>query len=460
MSTQHINQGVTGEHAGEPVRVVLVGRTGLDAALRDDGSFEMVRARTPLEAVGEVAGPPRASRGMPTIVVVGQGGEPSGDRAPFVAALRQADPCARLVRIDTGEGLNGASGYDAVLDESATGETLRAIISGGPDTPEDTELSMPDDPIIEAEPKPRADEPPIVRSTGPVGMPGPKVSSPGDGPLVEMVQGERSGLVGVALRLIRERTGMGDLEFDESNRPTGTDGAPVTRGGKRYGVLRSATDRAAERLAPHAAWLASWLALHDRQQSLRRAAFTDHLTGAWNRRYFDGFLAAALDRAREARRTVTVLVFDIDEFKQYNDRFGHAAGDEILIETVRALKSSVRPSDRVCRIGGDEFAVIFDEPGGPREHGSKPPESVYVLAKRVQKQIGERKFPKLGADAPGELTISGGLAAYPWDGLDARSLLERADELACLSKRQGKNAVTLGPGAERVCRGAGGTEGC
>lgn len=460
MSTHHANQGFTGERTEEPVRVVLVGRTGLDAALRDDGSFEMVRARTPLEAVGEVAGPPRASRGMPTIVVVGQGGEPSGDRAPFVAALRQADPKVRLVRIDTGEGLGGASGYDAVLDESATGEALRSIIMGRPDTTGDTELPMPDDPAIEAEPKPRTVEPPIVRSTGPVEIPGPRAPTPGDSPLVELVQGERSVLVGVALRLIRERTGLGEIEFDETDRLTGQDGTPVTRNGRRYGVLRGASDRAAERLIPHAAWLASWLALHDRQQSLRRAAFIDHLTGAWNRRYFDGFLAAAIDRAREARRTVTVLVFDIDEFKQYNDRYGHAAGDEILIETVRALKSSVRPSDRVCRIGGDEFAVIFDEPGGPREHGSKPPESVYVLAKRVQKQIGERKFPKLGADAPGELTISGGLAAYPWDGLDARSLLERADDLACLSKRQGKNAVTLGPGAERVCRGMDGAEGC
>ena len=95
--------------------------------------------------------------------------------------------------------------------------------------------------------------------------------------------------------------------------------------------------------------------------------------------------------------------------------------------------------------------MIFFEPRGPRRVDSRPPESVYVLTRRVQQKIREREFPKLGRDAAGRLTISGGLATYPWDGADAESLLHRADELAIRSKRQGKNAITLGPGSERVC---------
>ncbi len=281
---------------------------------------------------------------------------------------------------------------------------------------------------------------------------------------------------GEAIGLLRAGTGRDDLHFvpaaaggvaagvGEAGPALlgGSHGAlavPVVHQGRRLGLLvaervpmhEAGAADLAERLRPHAAWLGGWVSLGRQVRSLRKAAFTDPLTGAWNRRYFDRFLRAAIDHARSARLTLTVLVFDIDSFKQYNDQFGHPAGDEILVETVRALKSVIRPSDRVCRIGGDEFAVIFYEPTGPRAEGSRPPESVYVLTQRVQRKIREHKFPKLGAQAAGHLTISGGLATFPWDGADAVSLLERADELAIQSKRAGKNAITLGPGAERVC---------
>jgi diguanylate cyclase (GGDEF)-like protein len=142
-------------------------------------------------------------------------------------------------------------------------------------------------------------------------------------------------------------------------------------------------------------------------------------------------------------------MFDIDDFKVYNDTYGHAAGDEILVEAVKLLRSVIRPSDKVCRIGGDEFVVIFHEPQGPRSPASKHPSDIFQIAHRFEKEICGHKFPKLGRDAPGTLTISGGLATYPWDGATAEALLELADQLALKSKRQGKNCITLGPGAER-----------
>jgi diguanylate cyclase (GGDEF)-like protein len=150
-------------------------------------------------------------------------------------------------------------------------------------------------------------------------------------------------------------------------------------------------------------------------------------------------------RAHRLHHRLTVLVFDIDNFKYFNDEYGHAAGDDILRETVKLLHSMVRPSDRVCRIGGDEFAVIFDDPRGPRTATSRPPSSVHQIARRFQQAIAEHRFPKLGREAPGRLTISGGLAAYPADGQDVKSLLARADQLALLSKRSGKNCISLGP---------------
>jgi diguanylate cyclase (GGDEF)-like protein len=103
----------------------------------------------------------------------------------------------------------------------------------------------------------------------------------------------------------------------------------------------------------------------------------------------------------------------------------------------------VRPTDRVCRIGGDEFAVIFYEPKGPRESGSRHPQSIHAIADRFQSQIRGHKFPRL-QEAPGPLTVSGGLATYPWDGATAADLLAKADQLALESKRQGKNVITIG----------------
>jgi len=276
----------------------------------------------------------------------------------------------------------------------------------------------------------------------------------GDAALVRAVMLGQD-LAPVALELIRHRLADDSVRFEPAASTTesrSTRRAVVVADGRAVGHLVSDSTRPAdEYLTTHAAWLGGWLTLDRRFRDQRIEALTDPLTGAWNRRYFDRYIARAIEQAQSSRMTVTVLVFDIDEFKQYNDRFGHAAGDEILVEVVRLLRSVIRPSDRVCRIGGDEFAVIFFEPRGPRVPASRPPESIYRIAKRFQSQISGHLFPKLGAAAPGNLTISGGLATYPWDGTTAESLLERADQLALKSKAAGKNVITLGPGAVRAC---------
>ena len=82
--------------------------------------------------------------------------------------------------------------------------------------------------------------------------------------------------------------------------------------------------------------------------------------------------------------------------------------------------------------------------------GSTPPETVEQIAARFQDQICQMKFPKLGIDAPGTLSISGGLATYPWDGTDPDSLIRHADRLALESKRKGKNVITFGPGVQQI----------
>ena len=225
---------------------------------------------------------------------------------------------------------------------------------------------------------------------------------------------------------------------------------PIAADGAELGWVRTSRTSAEQHDAV-AARCARWLAVAQQLSAARRAALIDEVTGAYNRRYFERFMPAAIERARRRRGHVVVMLFDIDNFKRFNDSYGHQAGDEILRATVDMLKSATRPTDRVCRVGGDEFVVVFDDPGGPRRPGSSPLRSIRRIARRFQQQVATARFAALGAEAPGELSVSGGLAAYPWDGASASELLAIADQLALQSKREGKNAIRFGPGADRLC---------
>jgi len=193
------------------------------------------------------------------------------------------------------------------------------------------------------------------------------------------------------------------------------------------------------------AGLHPWLLVRDHLRRLRDLAIRDGLTGAGNRRWFDAYLAWAIAEADRAGLAVTLLLFDIDDFKSFNDRHGHGAGDAILRETVRLLASVIRPDDVICRVGGDEFAVVFFDPAGSRAEGSRPPDDVLTVAQRFRDQIAHERFPKLGAEAPDRLTISGGLARYLEHGRTAGDLLRHADLAAGEAKRTGKNAIVFGP---------------
>lgn len=443
---------------GPPLRVILVGRTGLDGKLRLDPGIELVRCKTPLEAVGELSDPIDSQSPTRSVVIVAPDADPGGtahdDAAKageFLAALRRVDPEVRVLRLEAANGSAPVrAGYDGVVNADASTEVLRAALRG---------LRAPPQPVREPVPvsrEPSRDEvSPLIEA-----MVGGTKAAPtdcGDESLVRLLLQGRD-ITDAAVDLLRRRLGGRDVVFVSAGRmagvtlppsgpPEGQQEAVVAWRGRTLGRLRS-RDLTSEQLASHASWLASWLALRDQHAQLREAAFTDPLTGACNRRFFDHFLDAAIEQAARQRRSLTVLMFDIDDFKQFNDRFGHAAGDEILKETVRLLRSVVRPSDKVCRIGGDEFVVIFHEPTGPRQPGSKHPSVITDITKRFQDAIAAHKFPKLGREAPGSLAISGGLATFPWDGRTAADLLARADELTLQSKRTGKNCITLGPGAE------------
>lgn len=468
-------------------RVILVGRTGLDQSLRASPDLELLRVRTTLDAIGELAHPIDDESPSRAVIVVG---DPLGEATTDDASLRESR-AAEFVRaarsIDPGVLVVGASDQSASPAYAATvrgTSDILALLSAGPgradratahphahahaqarpDHADPNQTPSAVESLISSILRPAAEPPtPSAHSratshTSPSSST-PASSTPAEGPRIEndapMVQALLRGadILEAALDLLRARVGSEKISYitrqtaaDSAPAPAGA--APVVWGDALFGWL-VAPGVPADVLSPHAAWLAGWLRLRDQQAELRTAAFRDPLTGAWNRRYFDRFLASAMDQCRATRRTMTLMVFDIDDFKKYNDRYGHAAGDEILAETVRLMTSVVRPSDRVCRIGGDEFGVIFFEPEGPREQNSRHPDSVCKIAERFQQQIGRHRFPKLGSEAPGSLTISGGLATFPWDGTTVEQLMARADARSMESKKSGKNALTLGPSAIR-----------
>lgn len=449
-------------------RVILVGRTGLDQSLRTRPELELLRVRSTLEAIGELASPIDSESPLRTAIVVGEDASTDErDTSEFVRAARDVVP--EVIVLGVGAAARGSRILDGAVSSDA--DLLRALGAGRASATRVAAANGDARSGRDAETAPPTSVGSFIssvlkRSGAADALP----SKPGDesrkapaapeslvtlhdARMVETVL--RGGdVLDVALSLLRERLKTGTVSFvplpaatnGDTSAPGGA--APVAYGRALMGFL-VAPGIDSEALRPHAAWLAGWLRLRDQQSDLKQAAFTDPTTGAWNRRYFNRFLASAIEDCRATRRTLTLMVFDIDDFKKYNDQHGHGAGDEILFETVRLMKSVVRPSDRVCRIGGDEFAVIFHEPEGPREANSRHPDSVCKIAQRFQQQVGRHRFPKLGAEAPGSLSISGGLATFPWDGSTPEQLLERADERALESKRSGKNALTLGPSAIR-----------
>ena len=454
------------EFAGLPRwSVIAVG--GVASAPLESSQVDVTSVANGFEALGALAAHAGRSAEPPVVIVAGDS-VPDARAAEFVEALRRVSPGVRVGVARARLGTRVAP-FDFEIEPSWTGATLRASLSEPASrvrhAGEATTTSKP-------ERHSRAAEPGEIFESGPshgLSEAGEQPTNPNQRRWIEwtldtqrtMWEELSSGgdVLGVGLDYLRRALTPHAIEFhpvvgSESNVPPpapGTGGyvASVRDRGRTLAYLVGPLE-AARTLDSAASWLGSVLGLRERQSQLKRAAFTDSLTGAWNRRSFERFLAATLDRARDLRRDASLLLFDIDNFKRFNDLYGHPAGDDILRETVRLLNSVIRPSDRVCRIGGDEFAVIFDDPQGPRDPRSRHPASIFEAARRFQRQIESARFPKLGAHAPGRLTISGGLATFPWDASDLTGLIARADALVLESKRLGKDAICIGPGGKTL----------
>ncbi|MBV6494376.1 MAG: hypothetical protein LDLANPLL_02409 [Turneriella sp.] len=157
-----------------------------------------------------------------------------------------------------------------------------------------------------------------------------------------------------------------------------------------------------------------------------RQAAIDELTGIFNRRFFDAALEREIKQALRRNRQFSLLILDIDNFKKINDTHGHTTGDAVISALGKLLREIIRAEDTPCRIGGEEFAVIFPETDA---------KGAMVVSEKIRSEFAKLKI------AGTELSLCGGLTTFPEDGKSAHELLERADQMLYFAKYSGKNRI-------------------
>jgi two-component system, cell cycle response regulator len=183
--------------------------------------------------------------------------------------------------------------------------------------------------------------------------------------------------------------------------------------------------------------------IHERTHELAEAnarlaqlAVTDGLTGLYNHRHLHERLSLEVERSQRSGLPLSLLMLDVDHFKQFNDTYGHPAGDEVLRQLARVLNDTRRANDVVARYGGEEFAVILVDTA--KFTAAK-------VAERVRERIAAHDFTEaVSKSGRGtSISVSIGVATFPDDGTDSEGLVRAADTALYAAKRAGRNRVVL-----------------
>jgi two-component system, cell cycle response regulator len=172
--------------------------------------------------------------------------------------------------------------------------------------------------------------------------------------------------------------------------------------------------------------------LEEKNRELERLSISDGLTGLFNHRHIHGLLNDEFERAQRTGDKLTVAMLDLDRFKAVNDTYGHQAGDRVLEQMSEILQDSAREIDRLGRYGGEEFMALLPETD--IEEGA-------VFVERVRREVARRTFD-IGDGKTLKMTISAGVATYPWESIDSpESLVRVADESLYAAKTGGRNRI-------------------
>lgn len=167
-------------------------------------------------------------------------------------------------------------------------------------------------------------------------------------------------------------------------------------------------------------------------EAARRRAITDELTGAYNRRFLDEAMPGHIERARNTGSPLTVVMVDLDFFRDINEQYGHEMGDRCIVEVVRVFNGVLRESDILARFGGDEFTILMPEIASA---------AAMETAERARAEVASIGILK---ELPGTvkgITLSMGVATFPGDGGDMPSLKQAADRALYHAKESGRNRV-------------------
>jgi diguanylate cyclase (GGDEF)-like protein len=173
---------------------------------------------------------------------------------------------------------------------------------------------------------------------------------------------------------------------------------------------------------------------HDTREKIERMTFVDELTDVYNYRFLEQRLIEELQRAKRHATPLSVVYFDIDKFKQVNDRFGHEVGNTVLRKVAQTCRVSARGEDFVGRLGGDEFLLVLPETGSS---------GALVAAERVHKRLNEIDYQAATGHAVDFLGFSMGVATYPANAQATDDLIRAADEAMYRAKKSGGNRVCL-----------------
>lgn len=176
------------------------------------------------------------------------------------------------------------------------------------------------------------------------------------------------------------------------------------------------------------------LAIHNARlhNKTKLMAITDFLTGLHNHRYFQQILTQELGRARRYEKVLSLIILDIDNFKSFNDRFGHAVGDKVLIAIGELIMSSLRKVDYAFRYGGEEFIILLPETSL---------KNAIMMAERMRAKIADEAAGLVPESCGSKITVSAGVACYPENGSNREDLFSLMDSYLYKAKSMGKNRV-------------------